>query len=125
MKLRCDENSVRMRFRKSDVKRLAESGEVSVTMTFPSGSTLEYRVRKASVARPAVGFHGGLLEILVPENVAAGWPSSPEVGIYGEQDGLQILLEKDFRRSSMPSPDDADRYDNPRAVAREATPSRT
>ena len=113
-----------MRFRKSDVQRLAETGEVSVTLTFPSGSTLEYRVRKASVANPVVAFDGRRIEILVPEPLASGWPSSAEVGIYGEQNGVQILLEKDFRRSSMPSPDDADRYDNPRAAAREAAPSR-
>jgi len=44
------------------------------------------------------------------------WSSGSQVGVYGKSDGIEILVEKDFRRTSAPSPDDNDRYPNPRSM---------
>ncbi|MBL8211659.1 MAG: hypothetical protein JNK87_13140 [Bryobacterales bacterium] len=121
MKLRLNENSVRLRFRRSDVLSLSNHGSVSQTLRFPGGQPLTFRAVAASVPQPQVIFDGGTVEVRVPAEQARAWYTAETVGIYGRHEGVEVLLEKDFRRSSVPSPDDEDRYPNPR---REALDSR-
>ena len=45
MKLRCTENSIRLRLRKSDVDKLAHEKIVSVPIGFPKGAFLKYELR--------------------------------------------------------------------------------
>lgn len=121
MKLRLNENSVRLRFRRSDVLSLSSTGSVSQTLRFPGGEAITFRAVAANVPQPQVVFDGGTVEVRVPEEQARGWYTADTVGIYGRDQEVEVLLEKDFRRSSVPSPDDEDRYPNPR---REALDSR-
>ncbi len=118
MKLRLNDHSVRLRVGKSEVKALAERGTVSTTLAFPGGTALTFRASAGAVERVCVSYQPALVEVLLPAAAAARWASSDEVGIYGQQDGIDILLEKDFRRTSLPSPDDEDRYPNPRSASR-------
>lgn len=120
MKLRLNENSVRLRFRRSEVLSLSQNGSVSVTLRFPGGQPLTFQAVAASVPQPEVIFDGGTVEVRVPAEQARAWFTAETVGIYGRHDGLEVMLEKDFRRSSLPSPDDEDRYPNPRREAMES-----
>ncbi len=121
MKLRLSENSVRLRFRRSDVLSLSKNGSVAQTLRFPGGPALTFRAVAADVAQPQVVFEGGTVEVRVPAAQARAWYTAETVGIYGRHEGVEVVIEKDFRRSSVPSPDDEDRYPNPR---REALDSR-
>jgi len=123
MKLRLNEHAVRLRFRKSEVLELSETGRVSVTLTFPVGTPITFRAAASPVSSLRVSFSGGVIEVLIPSDLARNWHSSNEVGIYGNHGGVEVLLEKDFRRSAAPSPDDADRYPNPRRMAAESAGS--
>ncbi|MDX2154474.1 MAG: hypothetical protein SFV54_27280 [Bryobacteraceae bacterium] len=121
MKLRLTGHAVRLRMRRSEVEKLAAGSSIAETVVFPGGATLTFRVSGAAVGEPAVAFSGSVVDVVVPRETAVSWPDSQQVGIYGKQQSLEILVEKDFRRTSLPSPDDDDRYPNPRAHAREAS----
>lgn len=115
MKFRVNEHSVRLRLRKSEVRAFAENGSVWSTLHMPGGRSLTYGLAAASVEQMTVSSTGDRVEVLVPRAQGELWSSSDQVGIYGRHEAVDILIEKDFRRTSVPSPDDEDRYPNPRA----------
>jgi hypothetical protein len=124
MKLRLNASSVRLRCAVSEVAALASAGRVTTRVPFPDGRTLEVvlsSVDAADSGEPRVVFAGDRIEVSLPAAQAAAWTGSAIVGVYGRHGALDILVEKDFRRTSRPSPDDGDRYPNPAAAAA-ATP---
>jgi hypothetical protein len=118
MKLRLNENSVRIRVRRSEVQRFAESGTVTECLRFPDGHTLTFGLTCADVEEPTASFTSHRVEVLLPRTAGASWARGNEVGVYGRNGEFEILVEKDFRRTSLPSPDDEDRYLNPRSHVR-------
>ncbi len=117
MKLRLTESSVRLRLRRSEVEAFRRDGSVEVSTHLPAGESITYRLTGVAIDQPAVALTAGLLEIRVPAGAARQWASTDQVGLYYPVGALQILVEKDFRRTSAPSPDDDDRYPNPRSAA--------
>src|SRR4051794_32434058 len=113
MKLRLNEDSVRLRLRRSEVDRFRSTGSVSAAIRFPDGRTLTYQLAGSTSGEMTVSLVADVLEVLVPLAKGAAWAAGNAVGIYGNSGGIEILVEKDFRRTSMASPDDADRYPNP------------
>ena len=115
MKIRMNETSVRLRLRRSEVERFRSEGEVAASIPF-ADRPLHYRLRRGEVSQPTAAFCHDALEVVVPAGEGEVWATGPQVGIYGRSGALDILVEKDFRRTSAPSPDDDDRYPNPRAA---------
>jgi hypothetical protein len=116
MKLRMNEGSLRLRLRRSEVEAFGASGVVSSAVRFPDGRTLAWRLIAAPAAEIAVAYAEDCIEVKVPAALAKAWAEGNEVGLHGRCDGVEVLIEKDFRRTSTPSPDDHDRYPNPRAA---------
>jgi len=116
MKLRLDENSVRIRLRRSEVERFAQSPSIEAATVFPNGRKLTFMLSKKPAGPLAVTFEGDRIAVAIAQADADAWTGSEQVGLYGREGGLEIMIEKDFRRTSMPSPDDADRYPNPRSA---------
>lgn len=116
MKLRMNDRSVRLRLLRSEVERFHATGAVESAIQFPNGRALRYRLNMGEVAEPVVTFTGDMLDIAVPRAEGESWSGGTAVGMYGKSASLDILVEKDFRRTSAPSPDDDDRYPNPRAA---------
>jgi hypothetical protein len=116
MKLRMNDKSVRLRLLRSEVERFRVSGEVTAAIQFPNGKALQYRLVAGQISEPDVRFTGDALAVVVPAAAAAAWTGGAQVGIYGSAGGLDVLVEKDFRRTSAASADDDDRYPNPRAT---------
>ena len=115
MKLRLNDASVRLRCRRSEVEAFAQSGLLETTTPFPNGRNLRIVLCASDAKDLHVFFTGEDLNVTVPRDVAHTWTATDEVGIYGREGSLDILIEKDFRRTTLPSPDDADRYLNPRS----------
>jgi hypothetical protein len=113
VKLRLTESSVRVRCAKSEVDTFAAQPAVETVTVFPDGRALRLVLSAGDKEALAVSFDGATIEIAVPRAMAIGWAGTGDVGIYGRDGGLDILIEKDFRRTSRSSPDDADRYPNP------------
>jgi hypothetical protein len=111
-----NESSIRLRVRRSEVERFARESEIESVTVFPGGRVLRVRLSVGDVPQSAVSFDGELLEVRMPPSDSARWTTAGEVGIYAKHGPMEILIEKDFRRTSQPSPDDDDRYPNPRAA---------
>jgi hypothetical protein len=116
MKLRMNEGSLRLRLRRSEVEAFAASGVVSSEVRFPDGRTLAWRLIAAPAPEIAVAYADDRIEVKVPAALAKAWAEGDAVGLHRRSEGVEVLIEKDFRRTSMPSPDDHDRYPNPRAA---------
>lgn len=116
MKLRCIENSMRLRLKKSDVDTLAEEKHLAVSIGFPAGAFLKYELRLVRNEVVEAIFDSGLVSIRLPEDKAMEWISSEAVGIEKEiklPDGqvLSILVEKDFPCKSRPEENKADTFE--------------
>ncbi len=119
MKLRIQGNSIRLRLTRSEVRRLAEAGEVVAETRVAPGSSLVYRLQTTDRAGLGASLSGVALTVSVPRDWVAGWPDDERVGFEGTQDAgdgrrLALLVEKDFdclhRR-----PDETDLFPNPDA----------
>lgn len=116
MKLRCVENSLRLRLRKSEVEELARNKSIKVEIGFPSGSLLAYELRIFPSSPISALFDSGLISIRLPEQQAMEWIQSEQVGISQEIDlpdgkQLSILIEKDFPCKDRPEEDKADTFE--------------
>ncbi|HEX2140381.1 MAG TPA: hypothetical protein VHG33_11790 [Woeseiaceae bacterium] len=103
MKLRIQNNSVRLRLTRGEVERMQREGQVNAAVTFPGGSRLEYALEASQADRsPAARFAAGRLLVSLPEADVQQWASSEQVSIEGAQplsggEQLAILVEKDFQ----------------------------
>ena len=113
MKLRIKGNSIRLRLLRSEVERFGSEGIVSEETRF-GGTRFRYSLRRTDVSAIAASFDNGEITVHIPERVAHDWVSSNEVGLEKDQDGLSILIEKDFVCLDRPGdPDRHDAYPNP------------
>lgn len=102
MKLRIQDNSVRLRLTRSEVDRLSRDGSVSAAISFPGGSSLEYSVESSSMTgQPRADFSADRIVVQIPAPVVQKWAATEEVSIAGVQPldkngELLILVEKDF-----------------------------
>ena len=121
MKLRIRGNSLRLRLRQGEVRRLVDEGMVEERTEFgPGSSPLVYALRADDVPCVAAVFEAGRIVVTVPRRAARRWASSDQVGVEGSQSAgeggtLRILVEKDFECSDAPADESQDgAYPNPR-----------
>lgn len=109
MKLRCAENSLRLRVRKSDVEQLQNQGFIQESVTFGIDQILQYRLLISDVKELSASFENGLILVQIPEKEAAHWINSDQVGL--ERKGTpHILIEKDFPCRHTSTEDKGDTY---------------
>jgi hypothetical protein len=60
-------------------------------------------------------FDCGELLVHIPAGQAKAWVSGEEIGIYAKTATVEVILEKEFRRTSQKTEFDEDLYPNPRA----------
>ncbi|MCW5964792.1 MAG: hypothetical protein KIT83_12190 [Bryobacterales bacterium] len=114
MKLRIHGNSVRLRLRRSEVERFAKDGLLEESLVIGSGE-LGYKLVRTDAETVGAEFNSGVLHVSVPSLQADAWVSGDEVGIYAQTSTVEVILEKEFRRTSNKSEFDEDLYPNPRA----------
>lgn len=114
MKLRIHADSIRLRLKQSEVKTLAEGGEVVETCpTLPVA--MQYALRPDAAA-PGLraSADGARLTVLIPSPWLAGWDSDDRVGFEDTTGPIHLLIEKDFKCANPSSPkDNDDCYENP------------
>jgi hypothetical protein len=120
MKLRLQGNSLRLRLRQGEVRRLVERGVVEERTEFAEAAFV-YALRVTDAAQISADVKQYRIEVAVPRGVARQWASGEQVGIEGSQPtpggkALRILVEKDFECIDAPPGDSQeDAYPNPRA----------
>lgn len=112
MKLRFNENSLRLRLSQTDVARLKQEGRVEHTIFFTPRQTLIYSIEAATVAQIGASFEDGRIRVVAPSSVVQAWVDGDEVGIEDPGPPLRVLIEKDFQ-CVHPSSEDADNFPNP------------
>ncbi len=104
MKLRIQDNSIRLRLTRSEVTVLAQ-GEAITCQTDLAPQHLVYKLGvAANCPFPRVTFQRGHLDITVSISTVKKWASSDQVGIEAvlpssssDQSPVQLLIEKDFK----------------------------
>jgi hypothetical protein len=107
MKLRLEENSVRLRLSEAEVAQFAQTGRVAYTIDFGPApdQTLLYALEKLPATDPAtavrVRYAAGVLAVEVPAALAQEWTNTEKNGfssqiIVAEGRELRILVEKDL-----------------------------
>ncbi|UOQ73111.1 DUF7009 family protein [Hymenobacter cellulosilyticus] len=103
MKLRLEDNSLRLRLSESEVQQFAETGRVAVAL--PLGPTahdsLTYALERAENEEFRITHGAGAITVKVPAALANHWTSTDQNGLSatlmmaGDQP-LKILVEKDL-----------------------------
>lgn len=107
MKLRLEENSLRLRLSEDEVRHFAATGQVAYTIVFGPGpgQTLRYSLERlseaASTSTVQVRYEAGSLAVEVPATLARNWTDTENIGFKGqvlvaEGQELRILVEKDL-----------------------------
>jgi hypothetical protein len=121
MKLRIKGASLRLRLTQKEVRALAEEGQVEEHVPFAAQAQLIYRLKQdAKAAQIQASFERNLIEIRVPQELAAAWCASEQVTLAHSQSGpqgvLQITLEKDFAcLAPRAEEDESDNFPHPAA----------
>ena len=117
MKLRCIQNSIRLRLRKSDINALATAGIIREEVWFPGGEGFTFSLAISNQnPKVSVHFETSDLRVLLPENMAKAWIDSNQVGIERYIDlpfnksHLHVLIEKDFPCKDRVNEDKADTF---------------
>lgn len=122
MKLRIQDNSIRLRLTRGEVDRVQREGQVTAAAAFPGGSKLRYALESATGAGGIeASFTADRLVVRVPEPAVRQWASSEQVSMAGEQpldsgERLAILVEKDFAcLTPREGEDESDMFPHPLA----------
>ncbi len=120
VKIRIQNNSIRLRLTRSEVDIVRETGVVKSHTGFPGGRQLSYSLESspASVS-PAAFYSDNEIRVSLPETIVLAWATTEQVSIDGEQilddgDTLTILVEKDFAcLAPRPGEDESDMFAHP------------
>lgn len=112
MKLRIKGNSIRFRLLRGEVAALMEKGFISDETQFTPDRSFYYGLIVSGEATVIEAkFEGDRILVVLPKAVACKWTECDDVGLEASQNGLQILIEKDFACPGRPTdPDNADAF---------------
>lgn len=103
MKLRIEDNSLRLRLSEAEVQHFAATGRVAaqVSLGASAAETLTYALERAETEEFRVTYGAGALTIKVPAALALPWTSTDQNGLaatllVAQDQALRILIEKDL-----------------------------
>jgi hypothetical protein len=117
MKVRIQENSLRLRLTQIEVRQLHDHSRVESSIEFAPGCSLAYSL-EASVDTPHVAaeFDGRGIRVTLPQEVMKSWTRSDCVSIDAPSTtGPQLLIEKDFQCLHKPAEANPGAYPHPLA----------
>ena len=120
MKLRIQDNVLRLRLTQNEVTRLLDHGLVESAIRFPMGRELCYSVASLPDATEvSVDYLYDTIFVVLPSPVVTAWAGSRQVTIEGPgNSGVEVLVEKDFQCLHKPAERDPDAYPNPLAAVK-------
>lgn len=101
MKLRIEDNSLRLRLSDLEVQQLASDGTLNSKVSFPKGKALYYILNTHSGKSFEASLQNDGIRISIPDHLCQEWAHSEQIGLNGScdiNDGekLSILVEKDL-----------------------------
>ena len=116
MKMRCVENSIRLRVKKSEIAKLKIDLRIEESVAFPNGQALTYALSISdNVHEVNPLYYENNIEIQLPKALAEQWINSDTVSIdctieLQDDNHLDILIEKDFPCLDRPTEDKSDTF---------------
>lgn len=116
MKLRCTENSIRIRLKKSEVAELAKAQQVAEKIHFGNQVVLTFALNiNPSIQNVTATLLHNNLVVSLPKTMAEEWINSNQVGIevtesVSATQRLHILIEKDFPCLDRENEDKSDTF---------------
>lgn len=114
MKIRCENNSIRFRLRKSELSQLRAGDSVRTEVFFQTGLGFSWElwIDTAAETARATGY-GSHVAVALPLEMAMQWIDSEQVGIeffqpIDRDQRLRVLIEKDFPCKDRPGEDKSD-----------------
>jgi hypothetical protein len=113
MKLRIEGNSIRLRVKKSDLERLKKQSIVRESVAFIKGFHFYYELKTDEKIKTInASFSSGTITVSIPLSLANAWIDTEQVGIEKTaENGLFILIEKDFPCKTRSNEDKNDLFD--------------
>lgn len=102
MKLRCTQNSIRIRIRRSELDLFDREGRVSEDIYFPGDAVFTFALARIAGDSWEATLSEGNLQIGMPEELAKAWMAPDRVGfetklkVPEKSVDLHLLIEKDF-----------------------------
>ncbi|SNR51371.1 MULTISPECIES: DUF7009 family protein [Hymenobacter] len=103
MKLRIEDNSLRLRLSAEEVEQFATVGRVAALVPLgpAAADSLTYALERAETEEFRVTYGAGALTVKVPATLANHWTSTDQNGLsatlmVAENQPLKILIEKDL-----------------------------
>jgi len=116
MKLRIQDNSLRLRLTRNEVAHLDNRGSVEAAIRFSADRALSYCVTSSADANGvSVRYDGDSICVILPEKTAREWAQNDEITIAAFDSGVQILVEKDFQCLHQAAASDPEAYPHPMA----------
>ena len=116
MKLRIQDNSLRLRLTQKEVARLGDQGSVEAAIRFSGDAVLKYSVSVLAEAEVVtVRYEHHAICVFLPVYKAEMWSQNNEVTIEAFDSGVQILVEKDFQCLHRSAAGEPDNYPHPLA----------
>jgi hypothetical protein len=115
MKLRIQDNSLRLRVTRKEVAQLCETGRILSALELVPGQPLFYTLESSGhIASVTATFHERNVHVSLPANMVAEWAASDRVGIEGKsQSGARLLVEKDYQCLHGRAERDPEAYPHP------------
>ena len=114
MKIRCEQNSIRLRLRRSELVQLRVEKWLGVVINLPDGKEFGWDLLlDDDLTDMTAALQSGRISIKVPVGMAFHWMDTDEVGMerflpIGGGTALHILVEKDFPCKDRPEEDKSD-----------------
>lgn len=108
MKIRCEQDSIRLRLRKSEIAQLRNEAWLRTSVHFPDGSEFGWELAlDENAPNPLAQLANGSVRITLPFEAAHHWMESEQVGLEMFQPlesggSLHLLVEKDFPCKDRP-----------------------
>lgn len=116
MKIRIKGDSLRYRLTRSEVMHFAQEGYLEDTTDFGS-SRLTYSLQKVIGGSLSAAFENNNITLYMPGWMLDEWTTTERVGFENNEDGLYLLIEKDFMCLDNVAEDQSDNYPNPLAIS--------
>ncbi|MEO6631115.1 MAG: hypothetical protein ABIN13_05310 [Mucilaginibacter sp.] len=117
MKIRIKGNSLRYRLTRPEVERFALNGYLEETTEF-GASRLTYSLQKTPGGSLSAMLENNNICLYMPAWMLDEWTTSEKVGFDNKEDGLYLLIEKDFMCLDIVAEDQSDNYPNPLALSK-------
>jgi hypothetical protein len=120
MKIRIKGNSLRYRLTKTDISTFVKNGYLEEFTRFGE-QVLVYALQKSEGNDLSAMFENNKITLFMPLEAVNEWNETDRVGFEANNNGLFLLVEKDFKCLDNVAEDQSDNYPNPLALSVAAT----